>query len=198
MPFNLTTDYLNPTCSVLRQTFSTSLFWQHEKQFFIRQELPPEQQWNDQKQSHFIEKLIRRQPVLSLILREIESPYSEIGENRLDTPLAKTHTIFEVFDGQQALKAIQNFHRNDERFSLYLPKSLCDIPAFKQRKYPIQGMRFQDNFRNADTIAYNDFTMMDVDIITGVPDPNDSRHNELAKAEFQKLITTRGGLYDAY
>ena len=190
MPFNLTNTTALSEPLILHQTFPTFIFWKFEKHFVSRIGTKPSLQWNEVQQATFVERLIKRQDMSPLILREILSPYHETRDKR-EFPLSQTHTVFEVLDGWQRIMTLQRFQQsNDFQKTLYLPKSISTVPAFKRLCFHHTTDEIcKINLDTADAIAYDDFTMVNVAIITGVPDRDDSNHQSLAEQEFEKLRT---------
>ena len=193
MPFNITDYSISPNPSVLEQTFPTFVFWKFKECFVPCVEVaPPQQQWNEFQRAAFVERLIRREEKTSLILREIESPYHK-NVNEQNISLSRTHTIFEVRDGWNRILAIQQFQMsNDVQKILYLPESICSVPAF-QRLNTNQALMqniYRFNLDIADAIAYDTFTMINVQIIVGVPNRNNATHQTLANAKFNEIKKT--------
>ena len=125
---------------------------------------PPYQRttvWNRQKKLRLLDSLFRRYYVPHIVLRTIRLP--------------DQHTIREVIDGQQRITVAQQFYRNELR----LPKTLEDVNS------SLPGKRYKDLLprvrRFVDSLKY------DVDVVKGIDNPRDARHQNVARRIFGRL-----------
>lgn len=139
------------------------------KEFFDYAELyvvrPPYQRktvWNNSKQKALLDSLFRRYYIPKIVIREVR-----INNNE---------TKNEIIDGQQRIVTVKNFFDN----KLKLPETLSDL------KKDIEGKRYDE--LPVEIKKFIDLKLtFDVDIIKGIDDPKDPRHQTIATEIFWRL-----------
>jgi hypothetical protein len=155
--FNPETEY-----DIIVKPFPIRDFYAYAEEFVVRPPYQRKNVWNRKKQQALLDSLFRRYYVPRIVIREV----------RLD----EKRTVNEVIDGQQRINTVQRFLADE----LPLPESLEDVhPGLKGARYsklPADMRRFVDR-----ELTY------DADIVKGIDDPNNPKHQRVATEIFWRL-----------
>ncbi len=137
-------------------------FHAYQKRFVVRPPYQRKSVWSTKKQQALMDSLFRRYYVPRLVLRQVKLGVKAI--------------VREVVDGQQRIVTAQRFFSDDLR----LPDSLRDVdgrlPGLSYSELPEDVREFVDK-----DLKY------DVDLIKGVDDPLNPKHQRLATDIFWRL-----------
>jgi hypothetical protein len=151
----------SPEYQVSQDLVPLNDFVNYAEEFVIR---PPYQRktvWSRAKQQALLDSLFRRFYIPRIVLREVR--------------LTEERVVREVIDGQQRITTAQLFLEDH----IPLPRSLEDVhSALPRKRYSELSVEFR---RFVDRLSYS------ADIVRGVADPRDGRHQELASEVFWRL-----------
>ena len=136
-------------------------FHDYAEEFVVRPPYQRKNVWSRRKQQDLLDSLFRRFYVPRIVLREV----------RLDDD----RTVHEVIDGQQRIDTVKNFFAN----KLPLPKTLANLNPELPGKY------YRD--LSSDVRRFVDRIVYEADIVKGVDDPRNPKHQEIATEIFWRL-----------
>ncbi|MFK7865985.1 MAG: DUF262 domain-containing protein, partial [Alphaproteobacteria bacterium] len=158
MSFNPKPDYRTFPSDILIKDF-----FEYKEMYIIR---PPYQRkavWNAEKKQALMESLFRGYYVPKLVVREVR--------------LSESQTVKEIIDGQQRIKAVQDFFDNNYK----LPKSLDQLGGEQ-----LGGCYYKD--LKAEVRQFVDRHLKyQADIITAIDDPHNVDHQKIATEIFWRL-----------
>lgn len=146
---------------ISRESLRLREFHDYADEYIVR---PPYQRttvWTRQKKLRLLDSLFRRYYVPRIVLRKIR--------------LTDDHTIKEVIDGQQRITVAQEFYRNE----LPLPRTLRDLSP------SLPGKRLDDLPANVRRFVHS--LKYEVDIVKGIDDPKNAKHQTVARRIFGRL-----------
>ena len=137
-------------------------FYDFPEEFVVRPPYQRKSVWGRQKKLDLLDSLFRRYYVPKIVVREVK-----IGEQQV---------VNEIIDGQQRIVVAQEFYNN----KLSLPASLVDISAdFPGKVYS----QLSVDVRKFVTRKF----VYDADIVSGIEDPRDPEHQQIAAEIFWRL-----------
>ncbi len=150
-----------PEYEVVTDRINLRDFSAYSEEFVVRPPYQRKSVWARSRQQSLLDSIFRRFYIPKIVLREV----------RLDGQ----RTVREVIDGQQRINTAQLFVQDE----LTLPKSLADLtPDLAGKKY---SQLSSDLRRFVDRLSY------EADIVKGIEDPRDPRHQEVASEIFWRL-----------
>lgn len=147
--------------SISQKQFRIREFHEYPEEFVVRPPYQRKNVWSRGKQKALLDSLFRRYYVPRIVLREI----------RLD----EERTVTEVIDGQQRINTAQCFLSDNLR----LPSSLEDVHP------SLPGAHFSD--LPSDIRRFVDRLVYEADVVTGIGNPRDPEHQEIATEIFWRL-----------
>jgi hypothetical protein len=147
---------------VIREKIYIEDFHKYQEEYVIRPPYQRKNVWSKKKKKALLDSLFRRYYIPNIVIREVR--------------LGKNETISEIIDGQQRINTIQDFFANEIR----LPKSLEDLHFDLPKKYykdlSVEFRKFIDKKLK-----------FQADIVKGIEDPNNPKHQEIATEIFWRL-----------
>ena len=144
------------------RTINLKDFADYPEDYVVRPPYQRKSVWSQKKKLDLLDSLFRRYYIPRIVIREVQISDQEV--------------VKEIIDGQQRIVVAQEFFGDHLR----LPKSLGDInpelPGKKRSKLPVAVKKFVDK-----QLVY------DADIVTGIEDPKNRRHQEIATEIFWRL-----------
>ena len=144
------------------RTINLKDFADYPEDYVVRPPYQRKSVWSQKKKLDLLDSLFRRYYIPRIVIREVQISDQEV--------------VKEIIDGQQRIVVAQEFFGD----RLRLPKSLADInpelPGKKRSQLPVGVKKFVDK-----QLVY------DADIVTGIEDPTNPRHQEIATEVFWRL-----------
>jgi hypothetical protein len=165
---------------IIQQSIPLGNFWYFETDYWLRSNYFRTKQWTTEQQQSFIGSVFRQISIPPITLRKIN-----VKPNK---PLSPNDNVFEIIDGWQRIKTIQDFANS----KIQLPQSLENCRPFHNNvPYNIDGnqstsLGWYDKFpKELQTII--ETLTLNADIITGIGDINNTEHEKLASNLFLDL-----------
>lgn len=137
-------------------------FAEYPEDYVVRPPYQRKSVWSRKKKLDLLDSLFRRFYVPKIVIREVQ--------------LAEEEVVNEIIDGQQRIAVAQEFYRD----KLPLPGSLADMsvdfPGKVRSQLPVSVKRFVDK-----KFVY------DADIVSGIEDPRNPEHQQIAAEIFWRL-----------
>jgi len=157
MPFNPKPEYI-----ISEQLYSIKEFFDYVDDFITRPPYQRKNVWSKKKKQSLLDSLFRRYYIPKIVIREV----------RLD----EDRSVSEIIDGQQRIITVQEFFDN----KIKLPKTLEDINPDLSNKY------FKDLSPELRRFIDKELKY-DADIVKGIDDPSNVKHQEIATEIFWRL-----------
>jgi hypothetical protein len=171
----------NVPYTVIRQTIPLKNFWQFDTDYRLRLNYFRVNQWTAEQQQSFIDNVFRQVSIQPITLRKINA--------KSNIPLSPNESIFEIIDGWQRIKTIQDF-LNDK---IQLPQSLENCRPF-HNAVPCNmdgspsGCSGLHNKLPKELKTFIQETLtLKADVVIGIDDIDNVEHEKLASSLFLEL-----------